>query len=564
MRALHANETEERIDWQAIDWPATRKSVRQLRQRIFRATKEGNSRKVRSLQKLMLRSRANRLLSVRQIAQVNAGRHTPGVDKVVARTPNERARLAEALGQNEPWRASPARRVMIPKANGKERPLGIPTIADRAMQAIVKNALEPEWEAKFEPCSYGFRPGRSAHDAIERIFAFTRGFTAKPWVVDADIKGAFDSIRHDVILDAVEGFPARELIRQWLKAGVMIDGAFMATEEGTPQGGVISPLLANIALHGMEAAVGSSYKQYPSRLSFTGSRGLVRYADDFVIFCPTREDADAAKAEIAEWLAERGLQLSAAKTKIVHVREGFDFLGFNVRCYPDSRANKSGVKTLIKPSKDAVKRFRRKLKALWRFDPRLGAPENIVRVLNPVLRGWANYYRHAVAKQTFVEIDDFMHTRQRRWMKRRHPKKSWAWVKAKYFGAFNPDRPRDRWVFGAPSSGLYLAKLRWTPIRRHRMVTGSNSPDDPALRDYWAARRKALASGPFHRSLERYLAFRQDGLCPICGGDLHEGEALAVFRDGVARYEHDGEPDNRVLAHKSCRALSLYKGNGDA
>lgn len=307
MQTSSANGTEGRADWNATDWRQVNRRVRNLRQRIFRASRENDLKKVRSLQKLMLRSHSNTLKSVRQVTQENKGKYTAGVDGIVVTTVTERNALIDSLARDQPWRASPVRRVHIPKANGKLRPLGIPTVRDRVMQARVKNALEPYWEARFEPCSYGFRPGRGCHDAIARIYNVATPVRRRKWVLDADIKGAFDNIDHAFLLDAIGGFPARELVRQWLKAGHMERGAFHDTESGTPQGGVISPLLANIALHGMEAAVGV---KYITRGDNVGERCLIRYADDFVVFCDSKEDAQRARSDLSVWLAARGLVLS--------------------------------------------------------------------------------------------------------------------------------------------------------------------------------------------------------------------------------------------------------------
>jgi len=275
------NQPQTACNWDSIDWAHCTQYVRKLRQAIFRAAKDGDLKKVRTLQRIMMRSHENRCMAVRRVTQVNAGKNTPGVDKVVIKTPKARGKLVDLLANYQPWKPLPARRVYIPKAHGKQRPLGIPVVIDRCIQAIVKNALEPFWETRFEDSSYGFRPGRGCHDALSRIYQLASSKEAKRWVLDADIKGAFDNISHDKLLEIIGNFPARELVRQWLKAGYMEDSVFHVTGAGTPQGGVISPLLANIALHGMEGALGTEYVRNGERIELARkSPGLVRYADD--------------------------------------------------------------------------------------------------------------------------------------------------------------------------------------------------------------------------------------------------------------------------------------------
>jgi len=393
-----ANGPEKRTDWDSVDWRRTYRNVTNLRHRIFRATQANDLRRVRSLQKLMLRSYSNILVSVRRVTQENAGKNTPGVDKLTVKTPVARGRLVDHLTTFQPWKASPVRRVYIPKSNGKQRPLGIPTVIDRCLQARVKNALEPEWEAKFEGSSYGFRPGRSCHDAIGKTYRLASPHKRKKWVVDADIKGAFDNIDHDFLMKTIGEAPGRELVRQWLKAGVMEEGVFHQTEAGTPQGGVISPLLLNVALHGMEEILGVRHN---NRGDITGNRAVVRYADDFVVFCESEEDALRVKDEILPpWLNERGLVLSEEKTRIVHLTEGFDFLGFNVRHYSCPQTTRTGFKLLIKPSKKAVVKRRQGLKEIW-LKMKGQSVKTVLSHLNPVIKGWANYYRMAVASETF-------------------------------------------------------------------------------------------------------------------------------------------------------------------
>jgi len=558
--ASRANGPKGRTDWDRVDWREANRIVTNLRQRIFRAARANDHRRVRSLQKLMLRSRSNMLMSVRRVTQVNAGKNTPGVDKVLVKTPAARGELVEQLATYQPWRAKPVGRVYIPKKSdsSKRRPLGIPTMMDRCLQAMVKNALEPAWESRFEGSSYGFRPGRNAHDAIEKIYGFARPNTRKQVVVDADIKGAFDNISQEFILTALGDVPGKALIKQWLKAGYLEDGRYHDTPNGTPQGGVISPLLLNIALHGMEAALGVHHDlQGTSR----GKRAVVRYADDFVVFCETEEDAIAVKDRILPaWLAERGLALSAEKTRIVPLTEGFDFLSFNVRRYAHPQTSRSGYKLLIKPSKKAVLAKVAELRDEW-LALRGHRVAAVLWKLNPIIRGWANYHRRVVSSRLFNKLDNWMYRRAQRYTKHTHPKKSWAWIRQRYWGQWNKERD-DHWVFGDKHSGKYLLKFSWFKIERHELVRGQCSPDDPDLRDYWWERQKVNAKHLSFGDID--MANDQGWVCRLCGMHLINGEELHRHHTVARAKGGSNARSNRELVHLYCHQQETKRQFGSA
>ena len=482
-------QNKERVaDWDSIQWETTKRHVRRLQERIFRATRDKDWAKVKSLQKLLVRSYFARLLAVRRVTQENKGKYTPGIDGQIYATPDARSELMEEVRQTNVfnYKCKPLRRVYIPKKSGDKRPLGIPTVKDRVMQMLVKLALEPEWEVRFEPHSHGFRPGRRCMDAIWQIWHSIRvlGTLKKSeWILDADISGCFDNINHDALLKRVPVF--RETVRRWLKSGIIELGKYFQTKAGTPQGGVISPLLANIALDGMERLFGAenskgNYTTPASRKGENKKLNLIRYADDFVVTAPTREKiTDYVLPRLRNFLKERGMELNDAKTRIVHRDEGFDFLGFNIRQY-HSRIRSV---CLAKPSKEAVKRHLEHIKAVISSNKQMKSDELITK-LNPIIRGWANYYVYSSAKETFNYIDYRIWKMLWQWCLRRHPRKGKYWIRRRYFMNIN----NRKWIFGERKENILLFCRSFRAGKRYAPVKGFNSPYDASLHEYWGKR----------------------------------------------------------------------------
>ena len=538
-------------DWVAIDWRKAEQSVYRLQKRIYKASSRGEVQVVHNLQRKLMRSWAARMLAVRRVTQDNQGKKTAGVDGKTALTPTERIHLVEELEPRNRQRRKhlPVRRVWIPKPGKQEkRPLGIPTIRDRAEQALAKQALEPQWEALFEPNSYGLRPGRSAHDAIEAIFLFLR---SKPkYVLDADITGCFDHINHAALLGKLQTYPAmRRYIKGCLKAGVLEGQTFSPTEEGTPQGGVISPLLANIALHGLETEISQGYY-----LRYGNYPQVVRYADDFVILCPTLQQVTKAREQAETWLKAIGLEMKPSKTRITHTLEthegnwGFDFLGFQVRQYrvgkyrtgKDTHGKPLGFKTLIKPNREAQTRHLRTLKRIIREER--GAPqEGLISHLNPVIRGWTYYHRTMVASRCFSKMAWMTARMLWQWATWRHSGKGTGWVYKRYWR-----RVEIHDEFRTEKAQLYVHTR--TKIRRHVKVEGQASPYDGNL-VYWAKRNY---NNPLTGTRLGILLKQQKGRCASCGLYLRDGDLLETDHIIPKRLGGTDELKNLQVLHRHC------------
>jgi RNA-directed DNA polymerase len=535
-------------EWYGLEWQAINRNVRRLQVRIVQATKASRWGKVRALQRLLTHSYSGKVLAVRRVTE-NNGKKTPGVDNEIWDTPEKKTQAVHAL-KRRGYQPQPLRRVYIPKSDGRTmRPLGIPTMKDRAQQALHLLALDPVVETTADNNSYGFRQQRSCADAIEQCFKIL----SKPnpqWILEGDIKSCFDRISHDWLLAHVP--MDRAILQKWLKSGYMEKHVLHETTDGTPQGGIISPALSNCALDGLEWLLKEKFPTNKPLSSFGGKFpcvNLLRYADDFIITGRTKELLEGEiKPLVEQFLQKRGLELSPVKTVITHVEKGFDFLGQNVRKYPNG-------KLLIKPSKKNVKTFlggiRKTIKAALGM-----SAADVIHELNPKIRGWANYHRHVVSKRTYVRVDHEIFSSLWRWARRRHPNKNTRWRKQKYFALH---RGHD-WSFfgetcddeGQPSQ-VWLCHAHSTPIKRHVKVKGDANPYDPAYETYFEQREGTHMQATFRgtRTL-RFLWHEQSGLCPVCHTKITRitGWHLHHCVPRVMGGSHSAE--NRVLLHPEC------------
>ena len=459
-------------DWQAIDWPKARRDVRRLQLRIAKAIRAGKPGRAKALSWLLTHSRSAKLLAVKRVTE-NKGAKTPGVDNKLWRTDRQKYAAVQNLKRRD-YRPLPLRRHYIPKKNGKMRPLSIPIMRDRAMQALHALALKPVSETVGDRNSYGFREGRACADAIGQCFCALAKSYAPVWVLEGDIKACFDRISHPWLLKNIP--MDKRMLRLWLEAGYWEKGRLFPTSEGTPQGGIISPVLANLTLDGMEHAIRSRIKIRRDQVNF------IRYADDFVVTARTKETLEQiVKPSVVAFLAERGLELSEQKTTITHIETGFNFLGQNVR--------KHNNKLVIKPAKEGLKALVQKTRE--HIKGMLGQKaETLIKTLNPIIRGWANYHRYIGCSEAFWTADRIIHYQLLRWARRTHPNKSYRWLKRKYFnlGGVFGFATRTRASTGE-NQVLRLYSIARTVLQRHIKVRGEANPYDPAYTEYFERRR---------------------------------------------------------------------------
>jgi RNA-directed DNA polymerase len=538
----------EPVNWHAIDWQRVHQNVRRLQARIVKATQAGRWGKVRALQRLLTRSFSGKALAVKRVTE-NHGKRTAGVDGETWDTPAKKAQAIQALRQHG-YRSRPLKRVYLLKPNGKKRPLGIPCMIDRAMQALYVLALDPIAETTADPNSYGFRPERATVDAIVQCHLVLGKRTSAQWILEGDIRACFDTISHEWLEANIP--MERRILQQWLKAGFIDQHVLHATVEGTPQGGPVSPVLMNLTLNGLERDLSQFLQSLKRKDREAAKVHLIRFADDFIATGSSRELLETTiKPRIEAFMGKRGLQLSPEKTCITHIEDGFDFLGHHIRKYKRG----SRYHLLSTPSKKNVKTFLTKVRGVIKAQATASAA-HLILLLNPIIRGWANYHRHGASSATFIKVDSAIFRALWQWAKRRHPRKAARWIKHKYFGSLGG----RNWVFfgevAKPEQKtqkvwLYLAVR--TTIRRHRKIQGAANPYDPAWELYFEERLgvKMAEHLKGRRTLFR-LWKAQEGLCPVCNQAITE--VTGWHNHHIVWRSHGGSDrvENRVLLHPNC------------
>ena len=566
------------ITWDNVEWTKVNSRVSKIQHRIYKASLKGETKRMYWLQKFLIGNSDAKLLAVRQVTTLNKGRYTPGVDKKVITTAKERTNLA--LNLKLDGYATAIRRG--PKSGKSEKYIGIPTIRDRACQALAKIALEPQWEAIFEPNSYGFRPGRSPHDAIEAMFNNLRHNRPK-WVYDADIRKCFEQIDHKALLTKLNTYPQMQRqIRAWLKAGVMEGYANTPSNKhtaepiklGTPQGGIISPLLANIALHGLENNLKSYVGELPMKANPSAGRGrrekakalaIVRYADDFVVIHENKQILELCVVKIQKDLLQVGLKINKEKSTIRDIRGGFNFLGFQIILVRKRTVGRYKVK--ITPSKEAQKYFLLKIREIIQRN-KATSSYNLINMLKISILGWANYYKYCECKHTFNKMTYMIFQKLRAWVFRRDDNHGRRRIKEKYFPSgkscnFNGVQHQDNWILYGKTklkTGVvkenYLPQISWISSKKHIKIKAKESPYSHS--HYWTLRNGKYS--PYAHSISKLL-IRQQNRCPICNNQLTSFDSTTWevdhikprFAGGLDRY------NNLQLLHKQCHEQKTRK-----
>ncbi|OAI12771.1 MULTISPECIES: group II intron reverse transcriptase/maturase [Methylomonas] len=543
--------------WHGISWRQCEENVKRLQTRIVKATQEGRWGKVKSLQWLLTHSQSAKALAVKRVTE-NQGKNTAGVDGETWNTPEAKLNGLNSL-KRRGYQSLPLRRVEILKKNGKKRKLGIPTIKDRAMQALYLAALQPIAETLADRNSYGFRPERSTADAREEGFKSLNNQQSAQWILEGDIKGCFDNIDHDWLMKHIP--MDKQILKMWLKAGCIFNGEFIEIEAGTPQGGIISPTLANMALDGLEMKIDQKFASRTkwdkeTKRYFKANKNkvnFIRYADDFVITGVSKELLEnEVKPLVEEFLKPRGLELSPEKTKVVNIADGFDFLGWNFRKYDE--------KLLIKPSDDSVKSLLTKVRGIF-DDNKTAKPEMLILKLNPILSGWAEYHKGAVSCKTFAYIDNQIWLKTWQWAKRRHPKKGRNWIKVKYFtrsGNFN-------WTFYGSGKGdkdvVTLFRMALVKITRHIKIKSEANPFDPKYEEYFESRLIfKMKKGVAGRRKLAHLWLHQNGICPVCNQRINDLDNTQIHH---ILEKAKGGPDilpNLIVLHPNCHRQVHSRG----
>ena len=529
-------------NWTDIDWARCEAVVQKLQGRIVKAQKEGRPGKVKALQWTLTHSFYAKALAVKRVTS-NKGKNTAGVDKVLWTTPNAKMRAVADL-KRRGYNPQPLRRVHIRKSNGKLRPLGIPTMKDRAMQALYLMALNPVAETTADRHSYGFRKERCTVDAVEQCFTVLSKGVSPQWILEGDIKGCFDHISHEWLLDNI--LMDKVMLRKWLKSGFVFNRQLSPTEEGTPQGGIISPTLANMALDGLQAMLAEKFKlRRINKGYFNPMVNLVRYADDFIITCSDRETLESLiKPAVSEFLQARGLTLSEEKTRITHIDEGFDFLGFNIRKY-------NGI-LLIKPSKKSVEVFLEKIRSIIDKNKAI-KQDSLIALLNPIIEGWGNYYRNCVAMDTFKYADYQIFQKLWRWALRRHKRKVKGWVKNRYYHS----RKNRNWIFGTMKKnqeGEFLYSLKYLsniPIVRHTKIRSEANPFDPEWESFFEKRKtQKMFENAKGQAYIQKLWEKQMRCCPVCGEHITEESSWRI------KVVNANGHTVKILVHNKCAKIT--------